>query len=165
MKFVRVVTGPIRTIVPDHVAAPRIAQIDVTIGELDRDIFRHLVTHTRVERPSEAPLAGSIGISVALGAANRMNGHIAETADGVTTHADASADEGCEIVPGTEIDIGVRQERPLRFAAEIAVGRVSRSGSSDIVAVKVGATAIFAGEVEAQPFVEIVADAQAEQRG
>jgi hypothetical protein len=87
-----------------------------------------------------------------------------EARNGIARRADARADEGRHAPPGTEIDIGVGEEQPLRLARMVVVGQDNAAELCDLLAVEMGVAAIFAGDVGAQPIVELEAAAEREKR-
>src|SRR6185437_8571828 len=113
----------------------------------------------------------TIGISVAAAAAGarvaiRASGKVPEIADRVAAHADASADEWRDLVPCAEVDVTVEQERPFRLAARVTiVSRAAAGNGADIEAVEIRLAAIFSRHVEAQPIIDVIADAETEEGG
>jgi len=89
---------------------------------------------------------------------------VGEAADGVARHADADADERRDVPPGAEIDIGVGHEQPFRFAGVVVVRQDDGAEAGDLLAVEMRVGAIFRGRVEAQPVVQLIADAEIDDR-
>ena len=89
---------------------------------------------------------------------------VAEAADLDVGHAEARTDVRRQAPPGAEIEIGVGHEHPLGLAARVVVDAWPAGGEDVVRAVEVRLAAIFAGEIGAEPVVELVADAETEKR-
>jgi hypothetical protein len=152
----RVVDG-IGAVEGHDVAGDAVAEMDVAIRELEGQVRRRLVGQTRMQRPGEVPLAGARRVGDAVVG----DVGVGEVADRDVRAADSGADERRHRVPGAEIDIGVREEQPFRLQGAILVGLRT---ADDIEAGEGGLAAIFAGHVETQPVVPLIADAEAENR-
>src|SRR5674476_649130 len=105
----------------DKVAAARLAEIDVAVGELERDVLRQLVGKTGVQRPGKTPRTGGAAKGVAAAVdraifAVHAGREVAEITDGVAAETDAGADERRKVIPSPEIDITVQQEGPFGLA-------------------------------------------------
>src|SRR3984885_10763981 len=87
------------------------AEIEIAIGQFDREVLVDLVGKTGMGRPGEARLVrrvGEIGCGVDGPDARAWNrAQILEPVDLVESAADASADERRNAPPGTEVDIDV----------------------------------------------------------
>src|SRR5262249_2109102 len=154
--------GVWQVVVTVEVTGLRIAEIEIAISELDREIVRDPIGEARIERPSEAPLAGVIGIRVAHAQVDPwacINVDVAKIADGVAAEADAGADEGRKPRPSAEIDIAIQQERQFGLAAGVPVGRIASAIMSIIQTVEIRFAAILAGDINSEPIVDVVADA------
>ena len=102
---------------------------------------------------------------------------VLEAVDRDRGEADAAADIRRDAVIGAEIDIGVREPDPaldvgrvfvgawIEIAWDIRVDTIEAIATGISVLTKEGRiAAIFAGDVETQPAVELVADAPADKR-
>ena len=78
-----------------------------------------------------------------------------ETRNGIARGADTGADEGRHAPPGAEIDVGVGEEQPFRLAGIVVVRQDDVAELGDLLAVEMGVAAVFAGDVGAQPVVEL----------
>ena len=87
---------------------------------------------------------------------------IGEAVDRDPRAADAGADERRHAPPGAEIDIGVGENDPLVLGGMIGVGADAARIGDAVGAVELRIAAIFTGDVTAEPVVELVADAEAE---
>src|ERR1019366_5238081 len=138
----------------------RVAEIKITIGQLDRKILRYSVGEARVQRPRKIPLAGVACVRIAAATACcgvNAGREIAEIRDRVTAEAHAGADERRDVVPSAEVDVAVQQERPFVLAGRVAVddypaGIIPRR---DIQPVEICAAAVFASDIETQPVIEV----------
>jgi len=154
----------------DEVAALGIAEVDVSIGELERDITIKLVGETGMQRPREIPFAGGAAKGVAASAAHaRRTVHadrdVAEVADRVAAEADTGADEWRDVPPGAEVNISVEHEGPFGLAGGITVVREAAAGNgANVETMEIRRAPVFTGEIEPQPVVDGVTNAEAEQR-
>src|SRR5882757_2070122 len=101
-------------------AGDAVAEIEIAIGQFDREVLVDLVGKTGVSGPGEAGLGRRVGeVSRRVdrsdaGARNRAEvGQPAELVDGA---ADAGADERRNAPPGAEVDIDVGHCDPARIA-------------------------------------------------
>src|ERR1039457_4736561 len=151
VEFHRIV-GFVAAVIANKVTALRIAEIDVAISKFDREILRYFVGKAGMKRPGEAPLACGICISVT----QKLNGDITEAADRIAAHANTGADEGRNVVPSAEIDIGICREPPCRLAGGVVVVERLGANVADAKPVEISTRTVFASDVETQPLVEIV---------
>src|SRR6478752_1795384 len=169
MEFHRIVeiVGAVES---DDITALRIAEVDISVGELDRGVAPKLIGQTGMQRPREIRLArrAGVGVAAAAGRATRAvvtDRYVAEITDRVAAEPDTGAEEGREIPPGAEIDVAVEQESPFGLAGEITVvGKSAAGDGADIECVEIRLPTVFTGYVETQPVIECVADTEPEQR-
>jgi hypothetical protein len=140
-------------------AALGVAEIGVAIREIDGEAWRYFVGKAGIKR------SGEIGLGVVLGESDAQNRDVdvfqADDVDG--GEADAAADIGRDAMPGAEIDIGIGKSNPafdvrrifVRGRTELLIG---------ILGEEHGASAIFAGDVEAEIVAGVVAEAEAPER-
>ncbi len=79
--------------------------------------------------------------------------------------AGAGADERRHAPPGAEVDIGVGESQPFGFAGVIGVSAEAPGEADKIKAVEIRITAILAGNIAAEPGIELITDAKAEDTG
>src|SRR3972149_4546929 len=105
--------------------------------------------------------AGAAGIAPAAAAGDDVG--VAEVRDDVVSDPNAGADEGRDVPPRAEVEVDVGEEQPFRLAAGVVVGVVDAGIEEAVERMEVGLAAIFAGNIEAQPGVPGIADAEAEE--
>ena len=82
-----------------------------------------------------------------------------------TRAADAGADERGHAPPGAEIGVGVGKNHPLRLGAVIGIGAEPTDIRDRVFAEELRIAAPFTGDVGAEPVVELVTGAEAEDAG
>lgn len=136
------------------------AIVEIAVGQIDLEILRHVERHAGIKRPGQTPVAGIAPVA----AAGCAEASVDEIGERVVGAADARTDKGRESIPSAKIDIGVREENPGIDVALVGVA------DSELLVVdsqcrdaRLGA--IFSSRIEAQPVVEIVANAPADKDG
>src|SRR3954468_5063410 len=94
-----------------HFRGPGVTHIEVSVGELELEVRRDGVGDTRVRGPGEAP-----GVFIAVGEAEggdaktiSVDAHVRQCSGLVIGPANAGADERRQALPGSEVDIGIRE--------------------------------------------------------
>ena len=79
--------------------------------------------------------------------------------------ADAGTDERRHVPPGAEIDIGVGENHPFRLGGVIGVGVQAAREGDGVRSEELRIAAVLTGNVRAEPVVDLVTDAEAEDAG
>src|SRR6185503_1374857 len=93
------------------------------------------------------------------------NARVGEAVDRNPRAADTGADERGDVPPGTEVDIGVGENDPLVLGAVVGVDADAADIGDAVSTVELRIAAILTGHVGAEPVVDLVADAEAEDAG
>src|SRR5947208_3164423 len=148
-----------------EIAGQAVAHIEIAICEFDGEIRRDPVSKACMKRPGEIPSRHIVAECQPRRYAGAGDGQVAEVRNRDPCPAGAGADERRYAPPGAEVDIGVGESQPFGFGGVKSVGAEAPGKADEIEAVEIRITAILAGNIAAEPGVELVTDAEAEDAG
>jgi hypothetical protein len=118
-----------------------------------------------MKRPGEIPFRPIVAECQPRRSAGAGDGQVGEVGNRDPRPAGAGADKRRYALPGAEVDIGVGESQPFGFGGVISVRAEAAGKADEIEAVEIRITAILAGNVPAEPGIELVTDAKAEDAG
>src|SRR5258708_11552554 len=148
-----------------EIAGQAVAHIEIEIGEFDGKIRRDPVSKPGMKRPGEIPFRHIVAECQPRKSAGAGDGQVGEVPERAPCPAGAGADKRRYAPPCAEVDIGVGESQPFGFGGVISVSAEAPGKADEIEAVEIRITAILAGNIAAEPGIELVTDAKTEDAG
>src|SRR6266704_4312678 len=145
-----------------EIAGQAVAHIEIAICEFDGEIRRDPVSETCMKRPGEIPFRQIVAECQPRQYAGAGDAEIGEVRNRDPRPAGAGADERRYAPPGAEVDIGVGESEPFGFGGVIGVSAEATGEADEVKTVEIRIAAILAGNIPAEPGVEPITDAKAE---
>src|SRR6266566_5939204 len=148
-----------------EIAGQAVAHIEIAICEFDGEIRRDPVSETCMKRPGEIPFRQIVAECQPRHYAGAGDAEIGEVRNRDPRSAGAGADERRYAPPGAEVDISVGKSQPFGFGGVISMSAEALGKADEIKALEIRIAAILAGNIPAEPGIELIADAKAEDTG
>src|SRR6266403_2691987 len=155
----------VSTVRGPEIAGQAVAHVEIAIGEFDGKIRRDPVGKTGMKRPGEIPFRHIVAECQPRRYAGAGDGQVAEVCNRDPRPAGAGADERRYAPPGAEVDISVGKSQPFGFGGVISMSAEAPGKADEIKALEIRIAAILAGNIPAEPGIELVTDAEAEDAG